>query len=164
MVAGVEQALSAARGTAQELGIGEAVAGLKRLFVPHAEPRDGHVVGELVAGQDPEGEVLVAVPLDLSGGAHPDRVGIQQDAEQGLGVVGGVAVPVSPIAAQEWVEVELVDHVEDEPGEVAVGQPVAQVGGPAGRAGRGRSAGSCRPRAILSIRGINTKYVNSRCR
>jgi hypothetical protein len=39
-----------------------------------------------------------------------------------------MAVPVGPKAAQKRTEVELVDHVEDEPGEVAVGQPVAQVG------------------------------------
>jgi hypothetical protein len=37
-------------------------------------------------------------------------------------------MPVGPITAQKRTEVELVDHVEDEPGEVAVGQPVPQVG------------------------------------
>jgi hypothetical protein len=39
-----------------------------------------------------------------------------------------MAVPVSPIGAQEGFQVELVDDVQDEPGEVAFGQPVAQVG------------------------------------
>jgi hypothetical protein len=39
-----------------------------------------------------------------------------------------MAVPVSPRGAQERVEVEVVDDVEDEPGEVVLGQPVAQVG------------------------------------
>ena len=58
------------------------------------EPGDGDVVGDLVGGQDAEGDVLVAEPLDLAGGAHPDRVGVEEHAEQGLGVVGGVAVPV----------------------------------------------------------------------
>jgi uncharacterized OB-fold protein len=38
-----------------------------------------------------------------------------------------MAVPVSPVGAQERLQVELVDHVEDEPGEVAVGEPVTQV-------------------------------------
>jgi hypothetical protein len=42
--------------------------------------------------------VLPAAALDLPGGAHPDRVGVQQHAEQGLGVVGGVAVPVVAVA------------------------------------------------------------------
>ena len=44
------------------------------------------------------------------------------------GVVGGVAVPVVAVRAVERGEVELVDDVEDEPGEVAGGEPVAQVG------------------------------------
>jgi hypothetical protein len=83
----------------------------------------------LAGGQDAEGEVLDAAPLDLPGGAHPGGVGVQQHAEQGLGVEGGVAVPVGPVAAQERAEIELVDHVQDEPGEVAFGEPVAQVGG-----------------------------------
>ena len=36
-----------------------------------AEPGDGHVVGGLVAGQDPEGDVLVAVAFHLSGERTP---------------------------------------------------------------------------------------------
>jgi hypothetical protein len=97
--------------------------------VADPEPGDGHVVGRLVGGQDPEGDVLVQAALDLPGGAHPDRVGVQQHAEQDLGVVGGVAVPVITVGPVEGLEVELVDHVEDEPGEVAFGEPVAQVRG-----------------------------------
>jgi hypothetical protein len=38
-----------------------------------------------------------------------------------------VAVPVSPIGAQEWLKVELVDHVAHEPGQMVGWQPVAQV-------------------------------------
>jgi hypothetical protein len=97
--------------------------------VPHAEPRDGHMAGDLVAGQHPEGEVLVAAPLDLPGGAHPDGIAVHQHPKQRLGVVGGLAVPVSPRGAQEQVEVELVDHIAHEPGEVIGWQPVAQVRG-----------------------------------
>jgi hypothetical protein len=40
-----------------------------------------------------------------------------------------MAVPVVAMLAIERLKVELVDHVEDEPGEVAIGQPVAQVRG-----------------------------------
>jgi len=36
-----------------------------------------------------------------------------------------MAVPVVAVDAVERRQVELVDHVEDEPGEVAVGEPVA---------------------------------------
>jgi hypothetical protein len=39
-----------------------------------------------------------------------------------------MAVPVGAVGAQERLQVELIDHVEHEPGEVAFGQPVAQVG------------------------------------
>jgi hypothetical protein len=39
-----------------------------------------------------------------------------------------MAMPVSPIATQERRQVELVDDVQDEPGEVAFGEPLAQVG------------------------------------
>jgi hypothetical protein len=86
------------------------------------------MVGELVAGKHPEGEVLCAVPFDLPGGANPDGVGVQQHTEQQLGVIGRVAVPVGAVDAQERLKVELVDHVQDEPGQVVGWQPVAQVG------------------------------------
>jgi hypothetical protein len=39
-----------------------------------------------------------------------------------------VAVPVGAMLPVEGRQVELVDHVEDEPGQVASGQPVAQIG------------------------------------
>ena len=120
------------------------------------EAGDGHVVGRLIGGQDAEGDVLVAAPLELPGGAHAKAVAVQQHAEQELGIVGGVAVPVVAVGSVEGGKVELVDHVEDEPGEVAGGQPIAQVGG-AGRAGRGRRAGSCSPWRILSVRTVHTK-------
>jgi hypothetical protein len=44
-------------------------------------------------------------------------------------VIGGMPVPVVTVLSVERVEVELVDHVEEEPGKVAVGEPVAQVRG-----------------------------------
>jgi hypothetical protein len=68
------------------------------------------------------------VAFDLPGGAHPDGVAVQQHAKQQLGLVGGMAVPVGAVGTQERRQLELVDHVEDEPGEVVGGGPVAQVG------------------------------------
>jgi hypothetical protein len=99
------------------------------LLIASTEARDGHVVGGLVGGKDPEGEVLVQAPLDLPGGAHPDAVGVKQHAEQGLGVVGGMAVPVVAVGLVEGGEVELVDHVEDEPGEMLLGSQSRRSGG-----------------------------------
>jgi hypothetical protein len=100
----------------------------QRLCVPHPEARDGHVVGGLVAGQDPEGDVLDAAAFELAGGAHADAVAVQQHAEHELGVVGGMAVPVA-VGQVERLQVELVDHVEEEPGEVAVGSQSRRSGG-----------------------------------
>jgi hypothetical protein len=40
-----------------------------------------------------------------------------------------MAMPVGPVGAQKWLKVELVDDVEDEPGQVIGWQPVVQVGG-----------------------------------
>jgi hypothetical protein len=85
------------------------------------------VVGGLVGGQHPEGDVLGAAPFELPGGAHADAVGVQQHTKQEFRIVGGTPVPVGPVGLVERVEVELVDHVQDEAGEVAFGQPVAQV-------------------------------------
>jgi len=40
----------------------------------------------------------VAASFELTGGAHADAVAVQQHAQQGLGVVGGVAVvAVGPV-------------------------------------------------------------------
>jgi hypothetical protein len=38
-----------------------------------------------------------------------------------------MAVPVVAVRPVEGLKVELVDHVEDEPGEMILGEPVAQV-------------------------------------
>jgi hypothetical protein len=45
-----------------------------------------------------------------------------------LGVIGGVAVPVVAVGSVEGLKVELVDDIEHEPSEVALREPVAQVG------------------------------------
>jgi hypothetical protein len=95
--------------------------------VADPEPGDGHVIGGAVAGKDAEGDVLVAAAFDLAGGADPGAVAIQQHGQQHPGLVGGPAMPIGPIGLQEWAKVELVDHVQDKPGQVTARQPVAQV-------------------------------------
>jgi hypothetical protein len=69
----------------------------QRLLVAGTEARDGHVVGHLVASESTEGEVLGAAPLDLPRRTHSGRVGVQQHAQQRLGVVGGMAVPIAAV-------------------------------------------------------------------
>jgi hypothetical protein len=67
--------------------------------------------------------------FELPGGAHADAVAVQQHAEQGLGVVGGMAVPVITELPVERLKVDLVDHVEDEPGEMLLGSQSRRSGG-----------------------------------
>jgi hypothetical protein len=69
------------------------------------------VVGGLVGGQHPEGDVLTAAAFDLPRGAHADAVGVQQHAEQELGVVGGVAVPVVAVRPVEGLKGEQIGLV-----------------------------------------------------
>ena len=82
------------------------------LFVADPEPGDGHVIGRAVAGQDAEGDVLVAAAFDLAGRADPGAVAIQQHSQQHPGLIGGPAMPIGPIGGQERAKVELVDHVQ----------------------------------------------------
>jgi hypothetical protein len=94
--------------------------------VADPEPGDSHMIGLGVAVQDPEGDVFVAAALDLAGGTDPGAVGIQQHRQQHPRRIGRSAVPVSPIGRQE--QTQLVDHVQNEPGQVALGEPVADIG------------------------------------
>ena len=97
------------------------------LFVADPEPGDGHMIRGAVAGQDPEGDVLVTASLDLTRGADPDAVAIQQHAQQHPGLIGGPAVPIRSVRLEERVKVELVDHIKHEPGQMIGRQPVTQV-------------------------------------
>jgi hypothetical protein len=97
------------------------------LFAADPEPSDGHMIRRAVAGQDPEGDVLVAAALDLVGGADPGAVAIQQHGQQHPRLVSGPAVPIGPIGLEERAKVELVDHIEHEPGQVVGWQPVAHI-------------------------------------
>jgi hypothetical protein len=121
------------------------------LFVADSEARDGHVIGGAVAGQDPESDVLGAAPLDLAGGTDP---------------VAGPAVAIGSVGLEEWAKVELVDDVEDEPGQVIGRQPVAQVGweqeGLVAVAGK-EVVGHGRSYAISLLCYHTTDPVSSRC-
>ena len=66
----------------------------QRLLVADPEAGDGGVVGGLVGGDHPEGDVLAAAALDLAGASLADAVGIGEQADHHLRLVGGGAVPV----------------------------------------------------------------------
>jgi hypothetical protein len=67
-------------------------------FVADPEPGDGHVIGRAVAGQDAKGDVF-----------------------------GAAAMPIGSIGGQERTQIELVDHVEHEPGQMIGWQPLAHI-------------------------------------
>ena len=98
----------------------------QRGLVADVEAGNRDVVGELVGGKHTEGEVLGAASFDLPAGAHADAVGVQQHAQQGLGVVGGV--PVITLCPGQGREVELVGDVEDEPVRTASRMSASAIG------------------------------------
>jgi hypothetical protein len=98
------------------------------VFVADPEPGDGHMIGGAVGGQDPKGDVFLAAAFDLAGGADPGAVAIQEHGQQHPGRIGGPTMPVGPIGLEERTKVELVDHVQDEPGQMVGRQPVTYIG------------------------------------
>ena len=98
------------------------------LFVADPEPGDGHMIGCAVAGQDPKGDVFGAAALDLAGGTDAGAVAIQQHGQQHPRLIGGPTMPIGPIGLEERTEVELVNHIEHEPGQVIGRQPVTYIG------------------------------------
>jgi hypothetical protein len=96
-------------------------------LVADPEAGDRRVVGDLVGADHPEGDVLATAALDRSRGALADRVGVGEQGEHHLRLVGGGAVAVGSVGAVEGLELELLDRFDHEPGEVIGGQPVAQV-------------------------------------
>jgi hypothetical protein len=67
-----------------------------------------------------------------------------EPTKQDLGIIGRMAVPVSPVGAQERRKIELIHHIREGPAKMVGRRPVAQVRG-ARSTDRGRRAGSCRP-------------------
>jgi hypothetical protein len=63
------------------------------LLMSDPEPGDGHMIGGAVAAQHAEGDVLVAAPFDLAGGADPGAIGVQQHSQQHPGRIGRPAMP-----------------------------------------------------------------------
>jgi hypothetical protein len=94
--------------------------------VAAAEPGDGAEVRFLAGRQEPERDVVGQAALDRPRRAHPGGVAVDQQPHHQPRVVGRVAALLG-VVGQDRPEVEhLVDHVGDEPGQVALGQPVLQ--------------------------------------
>ena len=99
----------------------------ERFLVADPKPGDRRVVGDLVRADHPEGDVLATAALDPPRASLADAVGVGEQADHHLRLVGGGAVAVGAIGGVEGLEVELLDRLDHEPGEVVVGQPIAQV-------------------------------------
>lgn len=85
-----------------------------------AEPCDRGVIGLLVRRDHPESYLLNQAPLDPTAGPLTDAVRVDQQREHDLGIVGGATATVGPIADTEVREIELGDHVQNEPRQVVV--------------------------------------------
>jgi len=94
--------------------------------VPGAEARDRRVIGDLVGREHPEGDVLAAAPLDLSRGALPDRVGVEQERQHHLWVEGRPTPAILSVGSIERAQIKLADGIQHKPSKVILGQPLAQ--------------------------------------
>jgi hypothetical protein len=99
------------------------------LLVAGAKAGDRRVVGGLVGGDHAEGDVLAAAALDPARASLTDAVGVREQRQHHPRVVGGGAVAVGAVGGIEGPEVEPVDRLDHEPGEMVLVKPVAEVGG-----------------------------------
>jgi len=88
------------------------------------EPSKGRVVRALVGRHDPKGHIFDQPWLDEPRGPLAEAVRVEQHTDHERGVVGGSAATVLPVARIEARQIHLGDDVHDEPGQVALGQPV----------------------------------------
>jgi hypothetical protein len=93
-----------------------------------AKAGDRRVVGDLVGRNYPEGDILAAAPLDTAARALPDRIGIEQQRNHHLRVERRPPPAIPAIGGVKSTQIDLVDRIQHEAGEVIVGQPVAQTG------------------------------------
>ena len=82
------------------------------------------MVGEQPSADHPEGDIDMARALDLAIGAHCEAVGIEQESHHGLRVVGCGSPAILAVVALEGRQIHLLHRIEDEEGEVVLGQPV----------------------------------------
>ena len=100
----------------------------ERILMTLAEPRDRRVVGNLVSGDNAEGHVFLARPLDRARRPDPARVRVEQQRDHHRWLERRPAVPVLPVGGVERAQVHLRHRVEHEPRKVRLRQPVADVG------------------------------------
>lgn len=97
-----------------------------RVLLADAKPRDRGVIGRVVGGDDPEGDVVATTPLDRPRRTHPDGIGVDEQRDHHLRIVRRPTPPVLPIGRVERAQVHLRDRLQHEPREVILREPVAQ--------------------------------------
>ena len=98
-----------------------------RLLMALQEPRQGRVIRPLLRRQHPKRDVFLTGALDHARGPDPARIGVKQQRDHHRRVIRRPAAPIDPVGGIESVEVHLRDGVDDEPREVLLGQPRADV-------------------------------------
>ena len=88
------------------------------------EVGDGTEVRRVVGRQHPEGDVLVETKSNPARGRHSDAVAVDQDLDHHPGMVGRAAPLFALIAGHDGGQIQLVDHVGDEVGQMVRGQPL----------------------------------------
>ncbi len=96
------------------------------LLVVSREAGDGGVVGGLVGGDEAEGDVLHAPPLDQARGSRSGGVGVDEQGHHHLRVVGRSTPPIDSAPGVERRQVEGLHDRDDVPREVVLWQPVVQ--------------------------------------
>jgi len=99
-----------------------------RRLVALDEPRDRRVIRPLLRGDDAEGDVLDARPLDDSRGSNPARVGVEQQRDHHRRLVGRAALAIDPVGRIKRPQIHLLDRGQHEPCQVVLRQPVADIG------------------------------------
>jgi len=101
--------------------------GLNGGLVVDEKPGDGGVIGCQAPYDHLVGGVAPRDRLDATARAEPAAIGIEEQRQQHLGVIGGAAGPVVWVQRMESRGVHPIHHVDHEPGQVAFFEPVAHV-------------------------------------
>src|SRR5215211_4321816 len=99
----------------------------KRFLVADAKARDRRVIGRLLSSDHAVGDVLHAAALDAARGALTPRVRVEQKRQHHLRLKRRATPPVLTIGGIKRREIQLPHGLQNEPRQVALGQPIARV-------------------------------------
>ena len=94
------------------------------VLVAATEPCDRHVIRSQIRGQHPKRDVLHAAPLQRPRRPHPQAIPVEEKADHHRWVIGRSAVTISSVARSEPRQVQLSHHIDHEPDQMLLGQPV----------------------------------------